>query len=104
MRKILFLFILISTFGFAQDKTPVKRDPYLQPSSPAQPKQVKPEDKIKIIHADESRKTLKNTTGINTLSEMFRLNIRVLFLLQMKSFLYRRKLCKSHRQYKTSKC
>jgi lipopolysaccharide assembly outer membrane protein LptD (OstA) len=60
MRIILFLFILISTFSFAQDKTPVKRDPYLQPSSPAQPKPVKPEDKIKIIHADESRKTLKN--------------------------------------------
>ncbi|HCN48042.1 MAG TPA: organic solvent tolerance protein OstA [Chryseobacterium sp.] len=53
MRKILFLFILISAFGFAQDKTPVKRDPYLQPSSPAQPKQVKPEDKIKIINADK---------------------------------------------------
>lgn len=53
MRKILFLFILISAFGFAQDKTPVNRDPYLQPSSPAQPKQVKPEDKIKIINADK---------------------------------------------------
>ncbi|WP_185287606.1 OstA-like protein [Chryseobacterium lactis] len=63
MRKILFLFILISAFGFAQDKTPVKRDPYLQPSSPAQLKQVKPEDKIKIIHADEIKKNPEKYNG-----------------------------------------
>lgn len=63
MRKILFLFILISALGFAQDKTPVKRDPYLQPSSPAQLKQVKPEDKIKIIHADEIKKNPEKYNG-----------------------------------------
>ncbi len=56
MRIILFLFIFISAFSFAQDKTPVKRDPYLQTPSSAQPKQLKPEDKVKIIHADEIRK------------------------------------------------
>jgi hypothetical protein len=84
MRIILFLFILISTFSFAQDKTPVKRDPYLQPSSPAQPKQVKPEDKIKIIHADEIKKNPEKYDGNQYFTEMFRLNIRDLFLLQMK--------------------
>lgn len=63
MRKILFLFILISALGFAQDKTPVKRDPYLQPSSSAQLKQVKPEDKIKIIHADEIKKNPEKYNG-----------------------------------------
>lgn len=56
MRIILFLFIFISAFSFAQDKTPVKRDPYLQTPSTAQPKQLKPEDKVKIIHADEIKK------------------------------------------------
>lgn len=56
MRIILFLFIFISAFSLAQDKTPVKRDPYLQTPSTAQPKQLKPEDKVKIIHADEIRK------------------------------------------------
>ncbi|MDN3691561.1 OstA-like protein [Chryseobacterium tructae] len=56
MRIILFLFIFISAFSLAQDKTPVKRDPYLQTPSSAQPKQLKPEDKVKIIHADEIRK------------------------------------------------
>lgn len=56
MRIILFLLIFISAFGFAQDKTPVKRDPYLQNSPSGQPKQLKPEDKVKIIHADEIRK------------------------------------------------
>lgn len=53
MRIILFLFIFISTLGFAQDKTPVKRDPYLQTSSPAKPQPLKPEDKIKLINADK---------------------------------------------------
>lgn len=56
MRIILFLFIFISALSFAQDKTPVKRDPYLQTPSSGQPKQLKPEDKVKIIHADEIRK------------------------------------------------
>ncbi len=53
MRIILFLFIFISTLSVAQDKTPVKRDPYLQAPSPAKPQPQKPEDKIKIIHADK---------------------------------------------------
>ena len=53
MRKILFLFIFISTLSFAQDKTPVKRDPYLQTPSPAKPQPLKPEDKIKLINADK---------------------------------------------------
>ncbi|THV60516.1 OstA-like protein [Chryseobacterium candidae] len=57
MRIALFLLLFISTLNFAQDKTPVKRDPYLQASSPAQPKQVRPEDKVKIIHADEIKKS-----------------------------------------------
>lgn len=53
MRKILFLFILISTLSFAQDKTPVKRDPYLQTPAPAKMQPLKPEDKIKLINADK---------------------------------------------------
>ncbi|MEJ5106492.1 OstA-like protein [Chryseobacterium sp. MYb328] len=53
MRIILFLFIFISTFSLAQDKTPVKRDPYLQTPSPAKPQPLKPEDKIKLINADK---------------------------------------------------
>ncbi|MFZ4930104.1 OstA-like protein [Chryseobacterium sp. Mn2064] len=54
MRKILFLFILISALSFAQDKPPVKRDPYLKPASPVKTQQqLKPEDKIKIVHADK---------------------------------------------------
>ncbi|WP_333596820.1 OstA-like protein [Chryseobacterium flavum] len=53
MKKFLFLFIFISALGLAQDKTVVKRDPYLQPSAPARTQPLKPEDKIKIIHADK---------------------------------------------------
>jgi lipopolysaccharide export system protein LptA len=63
MRIILFLLIFISTLNFAQDKTPVKRDPYLQTPSPAQPKQVRPEDKVKIIHADEIKKNPEKYDG-----------------------------------------
>lgn len=63
MRIILFLLIFISTLNFAQDKTPVKRDPYLQAPSPAQPKQVRPEDKVKIIHADEIKKDPEKYDG-----------------------------------------
>lgn len=63
MRIILFLLIFISTLSFAQDKTPVKRDPYLQAPSPAQPKQVRPEDKVKIIHADEIKKNPEKYDG-----------------------------------------
>lgn len=37
----------------AQDKTPVKRDPYLQNTSPAKSQPLKPEEKIKLINADK---------------------------------------------------
>lgn len=63
MRIALFLLIFISTLSLAQDKTPVKRDPYLQAPSPAQPKQVRPEDKVKIIHADEIKKSPEKYDG-----------------------------------------
>ncbi|MDR6487649.1 lipopolysaccharide export system protein LptA [Chryseobacterium vietnamense] len=63
MRIALFLLLFISTLSFAQDKTPVKRDPYLQAPSPAQPKQVRPEDKVKIIHADEIKKNPEKYDG-----------------------------------------
>lgn len=63
MRIALFLLLFISTLNFAQDKTPVKRDPYLQAPSPAQPKQVRPEDKVKIIHADEIKKSPEKYDG-----------------------------------------
>ncbi|MGL6129795.1 OstA-like protein [Chryseobacterium artocarpi] len=53
MRIILFLFIFISTLSMAQDKTPVKRDPYLQNTSPAKSQPLKPEEKIKLINADK---------------------------------------------------
>lgn len=63
MRIALFLLLFISTLSFAQDKTPVKRDPYLQ--NPVQPKQVqvRPEDKVKIIHADEIKKSPEKYDG-----------------------------------------
>lgn len=51
--RIILLLLFISTLSFAQDKTPVKRDPYLQTPSSARPVQTKPEDKVKIIHADK---------------------------------------------------
>ncbi|MEG0928034.1 OstA-like protein [Chryseobacterium sp.] len=63
MRKILFLLLFISTLGFAQEKTSVKRDPYLQTPSPAQPKQLKPENKVKIIHSDEMSKNPEKYEG-----------------------------------------
>ncbi|WP_374465672.1 OstA-like protein [Chryseobacterium sp.] len=63
MRIALFLLLFISTLSFAQDKTPVKRDPYLQAPSPTQPKQVRPEDKVKIIHADEIKKNPEKYDG-----------------------------------------
>ena len=37
----------------AQDKTPVKRDPYLQNTSPVKSQPLKPEEKIKLINADK---------------------------------------------------
>lgn len=63
MRIILFLLIFISTLNFAQEKTSVKRDPYLQAPSTAQPKQARPEDKVKIIHADEIKKDPEKYDG-----------------------------------------
>ncbi|TZF99863.1 organic solvent tolerance protein OstA (plasmid) [Chryseobacterium panacisoli] len=63
MRIILFLLIFISTLSFAQDKIPVKRDPYLQNPSTGQPKQMRPEDKVKIIHADEIKKDPEKYDG-----------------------------------------
>ncbi|AZA77755.1 organic solvent tolerance protein OstA [Chryseobacterium sp. G0186] len=63
MRRILFLLLFISTLSFAQEKLPVKRDPYLQAPSTAQPKQLKPEDKVKIIHADEINKNPEKYEG-----------------------------------------
>jgi len=53
MRIILFLFIFISTLSMAQDKAPVKRDPYLQNPSLAKTQPLKPEEKIKLINADK---------------------------------------------------
>lgn len=41
----------------------MKRDPYLQAPSPAQPQQVRPEDKVKIIHADEIKKNPEKYNG-----------------------------------------
>ncbi|PKF74240.1 OstA-like protein [Chryseobacterium sp. PMSZPI] len=63
MRIFLFLFIFISALAFAQDKPVVKRDPYLQAPTTAQPQQSKPEDKIKIIHADEIKKSPEKYDG-----------------------------------------
>ncbi|WP_292010801.1 OstA-like protein [Chryseobacterium sp.] len=51
MRLIFFLLVFISTITYAQQK-PVQRDPYLQSPVQNQPQQVKPEDRVKIIHAD----------------------------------------------------
>lgn len=63
MRIILFLLIFISTLSLAQDKTPVKRDPYLQNSAQPKQAQVRPEDKVKIIHADEIKKNPEKYDG-----------------------------------------
>jgi len=64
MRIFLFLLIFISALASAQDTKPVKRDPYLQPAAgaPVKPAQ-KPEDKIKIIHADEIKKNPEKYDG-----------------------------------------
>lgn len=64
MRIVLFLLIFISTFNFAQDtKPPVQRDPYLQNPVKAKPVPLKPEDKVRIIHADEVKKSLDKYNG-----------------------------------------
>lgn len=60
MRIFLFLFILLSTFTFAQDKPkPVQRDPFLQNPVKNQPQKSNLNNKIKIINADEIKKDTK---------------------------------------------
>ncbi|CAA7386839.1 OstA-like protein [Chryseobacterium fistulae] len=54
--KLFFAFLFfVSVLTFAQDKQkPAQRDPYLQnPVINAQPQQIKPENKVKILNADE---------------------------------------------------
>ncbi|MFP3592485.1 OstA-like protein [Chryseobacterium sp. SIMBA_038] len=66
MRLIFFLLVFISTITFAQDKQkPAQRDPYLQNpiKNPQQVQQAKPEDKVKIINADEIIKDPKMYDG-----------------------------------------
>lgn len=64
MRTVLFLLIFISTFNFAQDKKTVQRDPYLQTlAKKAQQMPLKPEEKVKIIHADEVKKSPDKYNG-----------------------------------------
>lgn len=63
MRIALFLLLFISTLSFAQDKIHVKRDPYLQAPVQSTPVQVRPEDKVKIIHADEIKKNPEKYNG-----------------------------------------
>ena len=60
MKIFLFLFILFSTFTFAQDKPkPVQRDPFLQNAVKNQPQKSNLNNKVKIIHADEIKKDTK---------------------------------------------
>ncbi|EJL74820.1 OstA-like protein [Chryseobacterium populi] len=57
MRLILFLLFFISTLSLVQgQQKPAQRDPYLQNSVKNQPQQLRPEDKVKIIHADYIKK------------------------------------------------
>jgi lipopolysaccharide export system protein LptA len=58
MRIILFLFIFISAFSSAQDNKTTQMDPYIQNKGKPSPV-VRPEDKVKIIHADEFKKDTK---------------------------------------------
>ncbi|UWX60676.1 organic solvent tolerance protein OstA [Chryseobacterium oranimense] len=58
MRIILFLLIFISALSSAQDNKTTQMDPYIQNKGKASPA-VRPEDKVKIIHADEFRKDTK---------------------------------------------
>ncbi|MET3536471.1 OstA-like protein [Chryseobacterium limigenitum] len=66
MRLIFFLLVFISTITFAQDKQkPAQRDPYLQNpiKNPQQIQQAKPQDKVKIINADEIIKDTEKYEG-----------------------------------------
>lgn len=57
MRLILFLLFFISTLSLVQgQQKPAQRDPYLQNPVKNQPQQLRPEDKVKIIHADYIKK------------------------------------------------
>lgn len=57
MRLIFFLLVFISVMTFAQDTPkPAQRDPYLQNPVKNQPQQLKPGEKVKIIHADYLKK------------------------------------------------
>ncbi|UOV00078.1 hypothetical protein MUU74_09000 [Chryseobacterium daecheongense] len=57
MRLIFFLLVFISAMAFAQDTPkPAQRDPYLQNPVKNQPQQLKPGEKVKIIHADYLKK------------------------------------------------
>ncbi|MCT2562783.1 OstA-like protein [Chryseobacterium herbae] len=58
MRIILFLLIFISAFSSAQDNKTTQMDPYIQNKGKPLPA-VRPEDKVKIIHADEFKKDTK---------------------------------------------
>jgi len=58
MRIILFLLIFISALSSAQDNKTTQMDPYIQNKGKVSPA-VRPEDKVKIIHADEFRKDTK---------------------------------------------
>lgn len=58
-RFALFLFILLSTFTFAQvEPKPVQKDPYFTPGSVPR-KDAPPAEKVKHIHSDELRKDTK---------------------------------------------
>ena len=58
MRVYLFFFLLIFSAAIAQN-TPVKRDPYLQNPVKNQPPKNNPDNKIRIINADEIKKDTK---------------------------------------------
>ncbi|UOE37599.1 OstA-like protein [Chryseobacterium oryzae] len=58
MRVYLFFFLLIFSAAMAQN-TPVKRDPYLQNPVKNQPPKNNPDNKIRIINADEIKKDTK---------------------------------------------
>ncbi|MDN5395919.1 MAG: organic solvent tolerance protein OstA [Chryseobacterium sp.] len=58
MRIILFLLFFISAFSSAQDNKTTQMDPYIQNKGKPLPA-VRPEDKVKIIHADEFKKDTK---------------------------------------------
>ncbi|MCA6069024.1 organic solvent tolerance protein OstA [Chryseobacterium sp. RG1] len=63
MRYILFLFLFVSTFIFAQDNKTTQMDPYIQPKGNVAQQPVRPEDKVRIVHADEFKKALDKYDG-----------------------------------------